>query len=463
MEKSKLAQLLLSFSKEELRDLAKFTATPFFNPRPEAAVLLQLLSKTVLKGKPLPSKTTIFQHLFKKDQFDDHRVRMAMTALLQSTEQYLAVRDFLKDKPAYQLRLSQVMKTRNLSAHANSARQNGQDALEHARIRNADFHYDFYKFKEEKFRVLLNTPNAANANLQELSNELDTAILSRKLWQACFLLSHQARYNAVCDLSFLNQLLPFAEKNLHLPAISIYYHCYLALTRVSETQHFQAFKQHLLAHDALFPPDELRDLYILAINYCTRRYNEGDPTFLHDLFELYKIGFDQNYFLLDGVLSRFTYLNAATIGLLVQAYDWVEALIKNHQQHLELSHQESLFSFNMARLEYQRGNLGAALQLLQRAEYKETMLALAAKTIQLKIYYESDDFDLLESHLQAISAFIRRKKVMGYHRENYLNLVQFVRKLLEINPLDKKGKQLLRAVVEGTKPLAEKEWLLRQF
>jgi len=88
------------------------------------------------------------------------------------------------------------------------------------------------------------------------------------------------------------------------------------------------------------------------------------------------------------------------------------------------------------------------------------MLALAAKTIQLKIYYETDEYDLLESHLQAITAFIRRKKVMGYHRENYLNLVHFVRKRLELPPLDKQAKQIFREAVEQAKPLAEKEWLL---
>lgn len=93
----------------------------------------------------------------------------------------------------------------------------------------------------------------------------------------------------------------------------------------------------------------------------------------------------------------------------------------------------------MARLEYQKNNPGAALVLLQRAEYKETMLALAAKTLQLKIYYESDEYDLLESHLQAISAFIRRKNILEYHRDNYVNLIQIVRKLMDTNPMDKKA------------------------
>ncbi|MFN0036625.1 MAG: hypothetical protein ACKVUS_16285 [Saprospiraceae bacterium] len=462
MEKSKLAQLLLTFSKEELRELAKFAATPFFNPRPEAAALLRLLSKTVLAGKPLPGKDQAFRQIFDKEKFDDHRVRMAMTALLQTTEKYLAVRDFLDDKAAYHLRLSKILKAKNLPAHANSAWHNGSAALERRDWRNAEYHYDFYKFEEEKYRATLDTPQAGEADLQALSDHLDAAALSRKLWQGCFLLAHQARYNAACDFGFLNQILPFAEKHRHLPAVSIYHNCYLALTKPAESEHFQSFKKDLLRHDALFPPDELRDLYILAINFCTRRYNEGDHAFLRDQFDLYKIGFDKNYFLSEGLLSRFTYLNAATIGLVVREFEWVEELIKNHRKHLEPAHRDSLFSFNMARLEYQKRNFGAALQLLQRAEYKETMLALAAKTIQLKIYYETDEYDLLESHLQAIAAFIRRKKVMGYHRENYLSLVQFVRRLIEINPLEKKEKQAFREAVEQAKPLAEKEWLLAQ-
>lgn len=462
MEKSKLAQILLGFSKAELRELLKFAATPFFNPRPEATALLRIWSKFLLEGKPLPGKEAVFYQLFNKKKFDDHRVRMAMTALLQTTEKYLAVRDFLQDKASYQLRLSNVLQARNLAVQASSARQSGSEALEQITIRNAEYHYDYYKFEEEKYRVKLDTPEVAEVNLQALSDQLDVAILSRKLYQACFILAHQARYNAACDLGFLNQILSFAEKYLHLPAIAIYYHCYLALTQPGESQHFQRFKNALLAHDALFPPDELQDLYILAINFCTRRYNEGDLSFLRDQLDLYKIGFEKSYFLSDGLLSRFTYLNAATIGLVVREFDWVEALIKNHQQHLDPLHRESLYSFNLARLAYQKGDFGTALQLLQRAEYKETMLALAAKTIQMKIYYETDEYDLLASHLQAIAAFIRRKKVMGYHRENYLNLVQFVGKLLDMNLLDKAEKQAFKAEVERTRPLAEKEWLLLQ-
>ena len=101
--------------------------------------------------------------------------------------------------------------------------------------------------------------------------------------------------------------------------------------------------------------------------------------------------------------------------------------------------------------------------MLQKAEYKDLLLNLAAKILQLKIFYELQEFDLLASHLQAIRSFIRRKKVMGYHRENYLNTVHFTQKMLEINPFDKTERAELRREIEETKAVAEKEWLLEQI
>ncbi|HNM27251.1 MAG TPA: hypothetical protein PKL15_17530, partial [Saprospiraceae bacterium] len=69
-------------------------------------------------------------------------------------------------------------------------------------------------------------------------------------------------------------------------------------------------------------------------------------------------------------------------------------------------------------------------------------------------------YDLLESHLKAFGAFIRRKKMLGYHRTNYLNTVFFTQKLLELNRYDKNAVATLRREVEDTAAVAEKEWLL---
>ena len=58
--------------------------------------------------------------------------------------------------------------------------------------------------------------------------------------------------------------------------------------------------------------------------------------------------------------------------------------------------------------------------------------------------------------------FIRRNKIIGYHQENYLNLIQFTKKLMESNPYDKKEITTIKKEIEATKAIAEKDWLLGQ-
>lgn len=80
-----------------------------------------------------------------------------------------------------------------------------------------------------------------------------------------------------------------------------------------------------------------------------------------------------------------------------------------------------------------------------------------------KIYYETDEFDLLEAHLEAMKNFIRRKRIIGYHQRNYQHIIQITRKLLNINIFDKKEMAVLEDLIGKAEPLTEKEWLLTQL
>lgn len=119
-------------------------------------------------------------------------------------------------------------------------------------------------------------------------------------------------------------------------------------------------------------------------------------------------------------------------------------------------------SFCMALLAYSKKDYAQALDLLQKSEYEDLLLNLAAKTVQIKLFYEWGEMDLLHDHLKAMRMFVLRKKVMGYHRENYLNAIQMTFRLLETNPFDRHALHELREAIEQTKPLAEKTWLLEQ-
>jgi hypothetical protein len=465
MEKSRLVQVLRSFSKLELRDFRRYLQSPYFSRRAETVLLFDWLEKYLKNEKPVPEKELAYAAVFPNDPFDDHRLRMLMSQLYQLAGQFLAVQDFLSDETQPLMQLGQVLRKRKLAAQFAQTTADLSQKLEAQPYRNADFYQTKYLASLEKYRTAYDLREVDAQQLQALSDELDTAFLARKLWQACFLLSHEAVSNTSYDFGLLEDALRFAEQTnaLETPAIAIYYHCYHALTKPDEAGHFQRFKATVLQHGSLFPAEEVRDLYILAINFCIRRYNAGNPAYLGDQFDFYRNGLHLGVFLTDGELSRYTYQNAVTSGLVMREFDWVEGFIHEYRDKLAAAYQESVFSFNLARLAYERKQYGTALPLLQKAEYKDLLLNLAAKTLQLKIYFELDEFDLLEAHLSAFKTFLRRKKELGYHRENYLNTIYFTRKLLEINPLKKSERTALRLELEATNGVGEKEWLLGQL
>ena len=103
------------------------------------------------------------------------------------------------------------------------------------------------------------------------------------------------------------------------------------------------------------------------------------------------------------------------------------------------------------------------MQYLLRREYDDVLQNLAAKVMLCKIYYALGENDTLENQLDSIQIYLRRKKVLGYHRDNYLAIVRFLRKLLLHTPYDRDKTRQLQQLIAEAPVLTEREWLLRQL
>ncbi len=463
MQNTRLLSLLRTFSKKELRDLRKFIASPFYNQRKDVADLLDLLGNCINSGGPGPDKQIVFKKLYgTATPFDDHKVRMAMSFLMKLAGQFLVLQEFRKEEVAVKTRLAAIYRRRSLPKHFERTMREARQALDGSKFRNARFYHLGHDLQMEEYRFNAAQRRIADHDLQALADNFDISYFSRKLRQACLLLSHQAVYKKEYRFGLLDAILQQVEQEglLAVPAISVYYYCYRALTQPDKPSYFHQLTKLLVEEGQKFPKNEIADLYLLAINFCIRRYNEGEAAYLSDEFNLYKDGLEKGYLLNNGVLSRFAYRNVVTTGLALKEYGWVEKFILRFKDSLEKNHRESMFSFSLARLEFERRNFGQALQLLQKSEYRDLLLNTAAKTLMLKIFYETGEYGALDSHLNAMQRFLRRKDIMGYHKEHYLNTIQFTRKLLET--MDGKALTILKKEIEAAKSVAEKGWLLEQ-
>jgi hypothetical protein len=304
-------------------------------------------------------------------------------------------------------------------------------------------------------------------NIQATSDRMDHAFVARKMRLACLAVSHQAVYKADYVIGLLPETLAHIGNTelAEIPAIGLYFHCYHFLTDPFELgeQHFSRFRTMLEENAASFPVEELRTLYLLAINFGIKKLNESREGWLRITLDLYKSALELDLLLENNEISRFAFNNIAAIALRVGELDWAEDFIQSYRAKLERQWREATASLNLARVAYARKDYRTALVNLQRSDYKDLINNLIAKTLQLKIYYETDEFDLLGSHLASMKNFIRRHTAIGYHRTNYSRLVHYTQQMMMLNFNNAQAVAELRTKVEAEKILTEKEWFLEML
>lgn len=463
MQNSRLLAVYQTLSKKEQRELALFVNSPFFNQRDDVLQLLKYLAQQqnnlAKLNKPLvhaaiyPSAKTV----------DLQQVRLIMSKLLLLIEQYLSYQEGQAEKKRINLNLAAVYRKRGLEKHFQQTIGQIKARRKKQQLKNAEYYYEEFLIEQEWYRFSSQQQRTGEHNLQSVFNAMDISFFAYKLRQACLFIAHQAVYKTDYKIELLDEVLELIKKHQYhqLPAIGVYYHIYYALT-AGDFNHFSIFKNLIIEQPEVFPDNEIRDLYLLAINYCIKQLNSGQESFAAEGFTLYQRGLELGVLLENGFLSRFSYRNVVAIGLFLKKFDWIEEFIQKYKDHLDPKYKTQTYSFNMARLEYTRKNYDSALPLLQHIEYSDLLLNLAAKTILLKIYYETKAFDLLDAHLSSLQNYLRRKTVISYHKENYKNIISITRKLVNHNHFDQKEKEKIRQLIIDAEVLTERKWLLEQ-
>lgn len=465
MEKNKLLRTLLALHSTELKSFREFLDSPYFNKREDVRVFYKILLPFIRKKKTIPKPEKCFKIIYGAP-YDDQKFRLLKSYLFRLLKKFIIVEEVINDKLNNALYLAKGYRSRALLDDFEKALEHIIQRLEKAPYRNADYFAYYYQLLWEQHQTLYISKPTDGSLLKSTSQYIDYAYLALKLKHICLLAEHKNVYDSDFETGFLKEILDYVEQSdlLQMPTISTYYYGYLLLTHPDKDTYFQHFKNTLFENGHLFPPHEIRVLYLMAINHAVRKKNIGNKVYFPELKALYMEGLDKRYlFDENGHLSRFSYLNIITTGLRMQDYEWVENIIHTYKENLEANYRESSFNFNLARLEYSRRNYTEALSLLQQSHPQNILLNLAVKVLFLKIFYELEELEALNSHLDALRNFMRRKKIIGYHRRKHFTFISYVQKMIKLNPFNKKEKRKLLEVVRQEEDLMEKEWIIEQL
>ena len=398
MQKSVFWTLYNSLSHTEARKLLDFVGSPYFNTQHELSAALEYFNECRFYLKVSPSKENTYKKLYGKGAYEDQKIRTLLSKLKKLTEQFLVVQNLLQEDNDFQLKLAQSLRKRGLHKHFQKEIATHHKKLEKSVLRDSDYLRQRFLNRQEYYQFYSVRRETQQIDMGLLIEELDQAYYAELLRLAC----SQISYNAFMDDPKRDQQMQAAlsfirEKEwVEQPAIGAYYHTFMALTHPKESTHFFALKEILFTQGDTFTSDELRNLFLLSINYCIKRYNEGNQAFLKEGFQLFKAGFPRNLFMQEGFLSPFSFRNSVTLALILKEYNWVDQFIPQYAPLLPPGQRDNLRTFSLARLAYERKQFDRAMELLSQTDYSDLLLSLAAKSIQIKVYYSLGEEDLLD-------------------------------------------------------------------
>ncbi|MCC7246400.1 MAG: hypothetical protein IT269_12025 [Saprospiraceae bacterium] len=461
-----LLTILRALDKEQMRALHKFVRSPYHVTHSDVILLFDWL-RGHLESSPddIPDWPDFERLLPPSKKRNDRRLYDLGHYLLGVVESFLA-HEKKRDDTGHYLATTAALREMKLENEAASMLKYTSKRIHGNRLRGQAFLSALAAIEQETWQISLQQGRARATNVQALSDTQDAAFIVEKLRTGCLLLSHETVANTTYDRGLLPAVLDFLKGHrlLEQPIIAAYYHGYYAMSGEDDAaDHFSLLKQVLEHHGSSFALDETHDLYLIAINFCIRRINRNDQPFFRQIFELYRSGLEQGALLEGGQLSRWTYNNIVSTALHQREYEWLRHFLEDFAPLLPEIHREGALNFGLARYYYETRQHRLAMQHLLRMEYDDVLQNLMAKVLLAKIYHELNESDSLDNQLDSIQIYLRRKQVLGYHKDNYTAIVRFMRRLVNLNFTSKSDVLAFRKDIESAPVLTEREWLLRQI
>lgn len=467
MQKSVLTEIVRALDKKEIRELNKWLQSPAHNQRQDVVRLFDFLLKNLPNGDEGAEKTRAWKAVFPHQPYDDAYLRQVMYFLLKAIEEYLVFVDVANDRVQYQLALSRIYRKKKLEKPYKQAHRLGVESLENQPLRNTYYLLNKFFLEQEEYERLMGVSQNTSVNLQEMSDASEKWFIAEKIRIGCAMFAHHTVYQkATYNQGLLDSIMEYCNRDqiLEVPAISAYYHAYMANTNFDQEQYFDQLEDLIHHQMKKFDNSEVRTLYHAALNYCIGKVNRGRQDFLRRLFELYRKGLESKYLLENGLVSRYTFGNAVGAALRNKEFGWAEKFIEDFQHHLDEKERNSIVNFNLSRVYFEKGDYNKAQGLLTQFEYDDMLFNLIAKTMLLKIYFETDEYDAFESLLESLRTYLQRKEALDATRKaSYKNMISLMKKLLQLNIFSKAQKETFRELVQNTNPLAERDWFLKQL
>ncbi|MCC6283670.1 MAG: hypothetical protein IT262_23900 [Saprospiraceae bacterium] len=459
--------LFQSLSAKEVLRFGKFLQSPYFNHRTDVQALFRVLAQNVASGtSAAPEKKEVFAIVYPEKSWDRLQFNYLAGFFVELLEQFMACEDLLSDRLQNRLFRCRAFRKRGLSRHFEKNAAELQRQHHVAPHRNAGFWLFEYQLQNEIFSHQVLQSGGKQTNLAAVTEGLTNFYLLEHLkWAGATRSLQSYSRQALPPLPLSEAVLATVEavdehKN---PALSLMHAGLTALREPENEENFSRLKTLLRTHRDLFPSAERRDLYMTAINFAIRRHNRGERPYTLEAFELYREALELGILHENGLLPKHTYINVQNLAQLTGAHDWALHFLESSREALPPAERDNIYRYALAGFHFRHSDYREVLELLREVEFSDIFIQLDARKMLLRSYFELGEWLSLASLLDSFKAFLLRQKNLGYHRESYLSLVKFTKKLAKTVHASRSKRTALARHISLSEAVAEREWLLEKL
>ena len=469
MHNNQLIKILKTCSKIELSALQSLVVAQA--TRKEHTRLFDFMVKNLNSTPSVWKPENVFAAVAPERVGDEKLLRNLQYDLMRIVKAFLIQKQLEMDEPLAARLLAKAYAERGLEDMQTATIRDGLAKNEAKTDRNATFHLRNYRLYDDLFEQISLSHRKGEMPFEAMSAELTAFFAAETLRQACLQLSYQAVSAREISLPMLDEVIDWVEKQADTPDISgqvegsvlsIYKLAFLCL-KTNNLLYFKELKTETKIHLEKFPKRERRSLYLFMLNFCIRRVNEGAKDYFGELFEIYREGLETQALFENGFVSRFTYKNAVTTAMRLGKWAWARDFIENYQKYLPPKDRRSAYSYNLGAWHFRQGDYKAATKLLQGIDFQEVFANIGARQMLVRMFFETNDYEALTATLDSFQTYLNRQKDIGYQRDNYLNFIKIVRRMLRLDLKNDAVRDVLMEEIKEMPTLAEREWLLEKL
>ena len=458
---NKLFRFFKSLSHSELKKFQEFIESPYFNKREDVQLLFQYL----VRNPDHFDENILFKAVFPKRDFLKKDWHLLCSRLFKLGEKFLILEELNEEEMEQKVLLTKAFRKRKQPLLFNTTLNNSEKQLNKQTYRDADFWQHQFTFAYAYYDFVASHNRKDKTNLQKVNDSLDYYFITNKLKMACLAHARQTINQETYKIHLLGETLDFLEQHPEIsevPSVQIYYWSYKAITDSGNEYWFTKLRESIKLHLYLFQRTEQRDILLFATNYCIRHLNEGKAAFIREAFELYRLSLTNGFLIEDGAIAESTFVNIVSLAARLKEYDWARSFIEEQRAFLKPVFQDPIYHFCIGRLLYETNQYDESMRHLAQVSTKASFLLLGTKILQLKIYYEQEEFEALDYVLESLRIYLQRRKNLGYRKRGYEQLIYFFRKLIEL-PYQSKAKRVeFIQELSDSEGFFEKEWMLIQ-